>query len=77
MTTKPDRIDGNFTPAEWFAMHGVLPDDVIIDMLDRLDECARDEQALLDIRDVLETLTHDNNVALNAIRTILRDVLPD
>lgn len=77
MNTKPDRIDGNFTPAEWYAMHGSLPDSTILDMLDRLDDCARDEQALLDIQDIVDNAEDDHAGALNAIHTILRDVLAD
>lgn len=77
MTMKPDRISGNFTPAEWFAMHGTLPDDVILDMLNRLDDAARDEQALLDIRDIVDNTEEDHADALAEIRTILCDVLAD
>lgn len=77
MTTKPDRIVGNFTPAEWYAIHGSLPDSTILDMLDRLDDCACDEQALRDIQDIVDNTGEDHADALAAIRTILCDVLPE
>jgi len=54
--TKPDRISGNFTPAEHFAMHGNLPDKTIKYLIARADDAYDAEQAIFSAYDALDTL---------------------